>query len=208
MLDTVNGWSYRRVRQEQSSRNFLLPARGIRMRHAIVVSAVSSMLLLAGRLPAQSGGNPVNAFGPRPALSLSAGIARFDLSGTGTTSVIALRGEYPLFPTLLVEGGVTFARPDQQFDIDGTLVMPEVQLQLQLPKRVAPYIGIGTGFSRDGAVARLGGDATDVTFSGAAGLRAAVTRVVGVRAELRVRYFGTGFNGATADWTLGVAWRL
>ncbi len=178
------------------------------MRHAIVVAALSSTILLAAGLPAQSGGNPVNVFGPRPALSLSGGIAQFDLFGTGTTSIIALRGEYPLLPALLVEGGVTFARPDQQYGIDGTLVMPEVQLQLQLPKRVAPYIGIGTGFSRDGAVARLGGDATDVTFSGAAGLRAAVTRNMGLRTELRLRFFGTGFNGNTADWTLGAAWRL
>jgi hypothetical protein len=174
----------------------------------MVVAALSSTILLAGRLPAQSVGESANAFGPRPALSLSGGIAQFDLSGTGTTSIIALRGEYPLVPALLVEGGVAFARPDQQFGVDGTLVMPEVQLQLQLPKRMAPYIGIGTGFSRDGAVARLGGDATDVTFSGAAGVRAAITRTVGLRTELRLRFFGTGFNGNTADWTLGLAWRL
>ncbi|HEU4586829.1 MAG TPA: outer membrane beta-barrel protein [Gemmatimonadaceae bacterium] len=178
------------------------------MRHAIVVAALPFVLLLAGRLPAQSGGDSVNVFGPRPALSLSAGIAQFDLSGTGTTSIIALRGEYPLVPALLVEGGVAIARPDQQFGIDGTLLMPEVQLQLQLPKRVAPYIGIGTGFAHDGAVARYGGDANRITFAGAAGLRAAMTRQAGVRAELRVRYFGTGFNGTTADWTFGFSWRL
>lgn len=178
------------------------------MRRSIAVAALSSTILLAGRVPAQSGGDSADTFGPRPALSLSAGISQFDLSGTGTTSIIALRGEYPLIPALLLEGGVAIARPDQQFGIDGTLVMPEVQLQLQLPRRVAPFIGLGTGFSHDGAVAQLGGDANDVTFSGAAGLRAAITRVVGLRMELRVRYIGTGFTGATADWTLGAAWRF
>jgi len=178
------------------------------MRRTLVVAALSFTIALAGRLPAQSDGDSPNAFVVRPALSLSAGVSQFDLSGTGTTGILAVRGEYPIVPALLVEGGVTIARPDQQFDIDGTLVMPEVQLQLQLPRRVAPFIGLGTGFSHDGAVARFGGDANDITFSGAAGLRAAVTRAVGLRMELRVRYFGTGFTGATADWTLGVAWRL
>jgi hypothetical protein len=140
---------------------------------------------------------------------LSAGISQFDLlfSGTGTTSIVALRGEYPVIPALLVEGGVTIARPRLGISGQGTLLMPEIQLQLQLPRRVAPFIGLGTGFAQCGGVARFGGDTNRITFSGAAGLRAAITREVGVRTELRVRYFGTGFSGATADWTLGIAWR-
>jgi hypothetical protein len=178
------------------------------MRHALAVAILACSVLLTGVLSAQSGIAPVDSFGPRPALSLSAGVSQFDLSGTGTTSVIALRGEYPLIPALLIEGGVTIARPQQQFGDQGTLVMPELQLQLQLPRRVAPFVGLGTGFAHDGAVARYGGDATRLTFSGAAGLRAALTRQVGVRTELRVREFGTGFTGTTADWTLGVAWRF
>lgn len=178
------------------------------MRHAIVVVALSSTVLLGGRLQAQNVSSSTNAFGPRPALSLSAGISQFDLSGTGTTSIIALRGEYPLVPVLLIEGGVTIARPQQALGERGTLLMPELQLQLQLPRRVAPFIGLGTGFAHDGVVARYGGDANRITFSGAAGLRAAITRQVGLRAELRVRYIGTGFNGSTADWTLGAGWRF
>lgn len=178
------------------------------MRSVISVVVLSSTVLLGSRLSAQSASVETNAFGPRPALSLSAGVSQFDLSGTGTTSIVALRGEYPLVPALLVEGGVTIARPRQALGNRGTLLMPELQLQLQLPKRVAPFIGLGTGFAHDGVVARYGGDANRITFSGAAGLRAAITRQVGLRAELRVRYFGTGFNGTTADWTLGAAWRF
>ncbi len=179
------------------------------MRRVLVATAVLSFgILPAGHLAAQDGAGSSGAMSPRPALSLSAGVSQFDLSGTGTTGVLAVRGEYPIVPALLIEGGVTFARPDQQFGVDGTLVMPELQFQLQLPRRMAPFIGLGTGFSHDGAVARFGGDANDITFSGAAGLRAALTRALGLRMELRVRYFGTGFTGSTADWTLGAAWRF
>ena len=137
------------------------------MRSVIGVVALSSIVLLGGRLSAQSTSNATNAFGPRPALSLSAGVSQFDLSGTGTTNIVALRGEYPLVPALLVEGGMTIARPQQAFSDRGTLLMPELQLQLQLPKRVAPFIGLGTGFAHDGAVARYGGDSNRITFSGA-----------------------------------------
>ena len=178
------------------------------MRSVIGVVALSSTVLLGGRLTAQSTSDATNAFGARPALSLSAGVSQFDLSGTGTTSIVALRGEYPLVPALLIEGGVTIARPQQAFSDRGTLLMPELQLQLQLPRRVAPFIGLGTGFAHDGVVARYGGDANRITLSGTAGLRAAITRQVGLRAELRVREFGTEFNGTTADWTLGAAWRF
>ncbi len=178
------------------------------MRSVIAVVALSSTVLLGGRLQAQSASDSIDEFGPRPAISFSAGVSQFDLSGTGTTSIVALRGEYPLVPALLIEGGVTIARPQQAFSDRGTLLMPELQLQLQLPRRVAPFIGLGTGFAHDGVVARYGGDANRITVSGAAGLRAAITRQVGMRAELRVRYIGTGFNGGTADWTLGAAWRF
>lgn len=178
------------------------------MRHVVAVVALSSTVLLGGRLSAQSTSATTSAFGPRPAISLSAGVSQFDLSGTGTTSIVALRGEYPLIPALLIEGGVTIARPQQAFGDRGTLLMPELQLQLQLPRRVAPFLGLGTGFAHDGAIARFGGDANRITFSGAAGLRAAITHEVGIRTELRIREFGTGFNGTTADWTLGVAWRF
>jgi hypothetical protein len=81
------------------------------MRHVIAVVALSSTVLLGGRLSAQSTSARTSAFGPRPAISLSVGVSQFDLSGTGTTSIVALRGEYPLIPALLIEGGVTIARP-------------------------------------------------------------------------------------------------
>ncbi|HEY9450997.1 MAG TPA: outer membrane beta-barrel protein [Gemmatimonadaceae bacterium] len=178
------------------------------MRCSLVVVALSAIFPLARQLPAQSTEEAASAFAPRPAVSLSAGVSQFDLSGTGSMGVVAARGELPILPALLLEGGVTLARPEQQFSDRSTLVMPEIQLQLQLPRRVAPYLGIGTGFATDVASERYGGTNSEVTFAESAGLRAAITRQVGLRVELRIREFGEAFSGTTADWTLGAAWRF
>jgi hypothetical protein len=144
----------------------------------------------------------------RPAVSVSAGVSQFDLSGTGTAPLVALRGDYPLLRALLVEAGVSVARPEQQFGGTTTFVIPEVALQLQLPRRVAPYLGLGLGEAFDFRPERAGGLRNDVTVSGAAGVRAWLTEQVGLRGELRVRGIGTGFEGSTAEWTLGGAWRM
>jgi hypothetical protein len=143
----------------------------------------------------------------RPSVSASAGVSQYDLSGTGTAPMGALRADYPLDHVLLVEGGVSVARPDQQFGQTTTFVVPEVGLQLQLPRRLAPYLGIGAGAAIDFRGDASGGTQSDPTVSGAAGLRAWLTDQVGLRGELRVRGIGTGFEGAAAEWTFGVSWR-
>lgn len=177
------------------------------MRCSLVVVALSAILPLSHQLSAQNTEEAVSAFAPRPAISISAGFSQFDLSGTGTMGIVAARGELAILPALLLEGGVTLARPEQFFGRT-TLLMPELQLQLQLPRRLAPYFGIGTGFASGMAGEQLGGTDSEVTFTGSAGLRAAITRQVGLRMELRIREFGTGFYSTTADWTLGAAWRF
>lgn len=164
--------------------------------------------LFARQVGAQNASVAREVFVPRPALSLSVGVSQFDLSGTGTTAIVAARGELPLVRVLLLEGGVAIARPEQQFGVRTTLVMPEVQLQLQVPRRVAPYLGAGGGLVTDFRGEGHGGRITRVTLSGAGGVRVALTRQFGARAELRVRGIGLGFGGSTADWTLGGAWRF
>jgi hypothetical protein len=157
--------------------------------------------LVAAPLLAQPGAT-------RPALSLSAGVSQYDLSGTGTTAVYAARLEQALRPALLVEGGVAVARPDQQFGRRSTLIIPEIGLQAQYPARVAPYLGVGLGAAIDRRHANDGGTRSEMTASGAAGVRAWATERVGLRGELRVRGIGTGFEGSTAEWTLGAAVRF
>ena len=109
-----------------------------------------------------------------------------------------------------MEGGVTAARPDQQFGARTTFLAPEAQLQRQLPVaggRVAPYLGAGAGAALDLRRGRFGGTRADLTVSGAGGLRAWLSEQVGLRAELRVRGMGRRFTGSAAEWTLGASWR-
>jgi hypothetical protein len=148
----------------------------------------------------------------RPAYTLSAGLSQFDLSGTGDAATFALRADVPLAPAVLLEGGVGVTRPPQDLGPAGrphttTLVVPEIGLQLQLPRRIAPYLGIASGAAIDLRGSEWGGTRSDYTLSGAAGLRAWMSDQVALRGELRLRGIGTGFEGAAAEWTLGVSWR-
>ena len=143
------------------------------------------------------------------AVSLSYGVFQFDLSGTGDARMFALRAERMFSRRGLLEGGVVVARPGQQFGDTTTLVIPELQAQLQLGVgRVAPYLGTGVGWAFDFRDEADGGTQHDITMSVAAGLRGWFSDRFGARAELRVRGFGTGFSGSSAEWTGGLALRF
>ena len=165
-----------------------------------------SAALLAAAVAAPARGQ--TAVAPRPAVSVAAGVSQFDLSGTGSARVVAVRAERPLARALLAEVGVAVARPRQQFERTTTLVIPEVALQLQLPARVAPYVGVGVGDAMDFRPESVGGLRQQLTVSGAAGVRAWLGERLGVRGELRVRGIGRNFAGSTAEWTGGAALRF
>ena len=132
------------------------------------------------------------------------GITQFDLSGTGTAPVVSIRAEQEINRFLVVEGAVTLFRPKEQFGTRRTFIVPEVQLQLQLPAEIVrPYLGVGVG----GAFISNGGGSQEV-ISAAGGIRAAISKEWDVRGELRVRNIGKLFTGATADWTAGFARRF
>jgi hypothetical protein len=142
-----------------------------------------------------------------PALSISAGIFHYDLSGVATTPMVALRADFPLGRVMLLEGGFGVARPEATSSgARSTMLTPEAQLQFQLPlRRVQPYLGVGGGAA---IAARAGDVESSVTASAAGGVRAWLTPRTGVRAELRVRGIGSGFEGASDEWTVGFAWRF
>jgi hypothetical protein len=179
--------------------------------HAPWTALLSAALLVVGMPAAVRGQAAIADAAPRrPAVSMSGGAFAYDLSGTGTVPMLAVRAELPLTRFTLVEGGLTAARPDQQFGARTTFLAPEAQLQLQLPLaggRVAPYLGAGAGAALDFRGRQFGGTQADLTASAAGGLRAWLTEQVGLRAEMRVRGIGRGFTGSAAEWTLGAAWR-
>jgi hypothetical protein len=145
--------------------------------------------------------------GAAPAVSLSRGYFEYDLAGVGTSRMFALRGERPLGSRVIVEAGVVYSEPKFD-DIREPYLIPEVQAQLQWPRgRVAPYIGVGGGMVYVRDRENLDFDRqTEITISGAGGVRLALTEQLGLRGELRARGIGHRFAGSSTEWTLGVSW--
>jgi len=141
------------------------------------------------------------------AISISGGFAQFDLSGTGDAPVLAGRVDMPVNRYVIAEPGITLLWPEQQFGETTTLFIPEVQFQLQRPGRLAPYVGLGVGGAFDIRDDENGGTQSDLTISGAAGLRAQLSEMFGLRVELRMRGIGDSFQGSTAEWTAGLSFR-
>jgi hypothetical protein len=141
-------------------------------------------------------------------VTAGAGVSTYDLSGTGEALTTYVRADFPLRPALLVDVGVSAMFPKQQFGDTTTVLLPEAQVHLQLPRRLAPYVGAGLGFAADFREEAAGGTQVDITLSASGGVRFAVADALGLRAELRVRGHETGFVGTTADFTAGVGWRF
>jgi len=143
-----------------------------------------------------------------PAVAVAAGLIHWDLSGTGSSPYVALRGDAPLGTKwVLGEIGVGYFSTDEQFGQRRSYVVPEAQVHFQWPMRIAsPYVGVGGGWFRGSG----GGESrAEVTTSVAAGLRLALAAFpLGMRAELRVRGIGTDYSGSAAEWTAGASWRF
>ena len=137
----------------------------------------------------------------RYSVGLTTGVSQFDLSGTGTTAIVSARADVAMQRWLLAEGALSTFRPSEQFGQTRTYLVPEAQIQLQLPAQtVRPYVGLGGGYV-------LVSGRNRVTASAAAGVRVPIT-AVDLRGELRVRGIGTSFGASAAEWTFGAAYRF
>lgn len=174
------------------------------MHRSILV--LGSVLLTAVSVGAQENGT-APAESHNKTISLIAGASQFDLSGTGTTALIGARADMDLNRWLVGEAGFSAMRPLEQSGQRTTYILPEVQIQAQLPLgAVRPYIGVGPGFA---FVQRSGGSETTGTVAAAGGLRMLLPGIsTALRAELRVRGVGSSFSGSMAEWTLGVGRRF
>jgi hypothetical protein len=146
-------------------------------------------------------------------ISVAVGVMQYDVSGTGTAPMIALRTAVPFVRSwLLGEVSLSYASLDEQFSTVGTRVgVAEGQVQVQWPAaRVRPYLGLGGGLLHYFNNAGGGRVATSPTISGGVGLRLGLSPRVGVRGELRSRTWGRGggssFFDSAAEWTVGLAY--
>lgn len=170
-------------------------------------TAIASLLASSGTLDAQQPNATDANRGMR--LAVGGGISHFDLSGVGTAPAVFARAEVPLGRIFLIEPGVTYLRPDQQFGFRSNFVVGEVQFQAQAPfGQLAPYIGAGVGRALDLREKENGGSIGRLSLSGALGLRFQAASRVALRSELRGHAFGREFTASMAIWSLGIAWRL
>jgi len=140
-------------------------------------------------------------------VTLSAGATIFDRSGSGTTGIYALRGDLPLYPSIVLEGGLSYAHRNGDQGI-GNVFIPGMQVQLQgTSGQFSPYVGLGAGVTVESRSDRA---RSDVSFSPSfsAGLRIALSEGAGLRFEGRLNAVGADFAGVYSEFTggLSVSW--
>ena len=140
---------------------------------------------------------------PIPSLAIVGGVSHYDLSGTGSTPIGALRVDIPLL-SLVAEGSLGVMRPKEDVGTR-TYIIPEAQLQYQLfPMVIRPYLGAGAGLFK--AISGVDPHRSDLTVSAAAGVRATMPLLgFGFRGEVRIRGIGSGFSGSATELTLGLS---
>jgi hypothetical protein len=168
---------------------------------SILLLAVTSAALVAMPLHAQ------RAPATRSAIAVTAGKTDYDLSGTGTRNLLAVRVQLPITQYFRIEAGMTYMN-HRVFDSLPVLLhvtMPELQLQAAFPVgRFAPYLGIGAGT----AMRSLEGNRLfDLTVSAGGGVQLRLGNGWGVGGELRLRAIDPWTN-STADWGVSLLKRL
>jgi hypothetical protein len=157
------------------------------------------MLVLSALVPIRAEGQL-----PIPSVSIVGGVTQWDLSGTGTSPIGAVRLNIPLL-FIVGEGSLAVFRAKESGGTS-TYIIPEAQIQWELfPLLVKPYLGIGGGYFK--AISGPTPHSNTFTGSASAGVRVSVPLIgAGFRAELRVRGIGSNFSGSAAEWTAGLTW--
>jgi hypothetical protein len=163
-------------------------------------SPLTAALVIAAMLAAPA--HRASAQLPIPSVTIVGGVTHFNLAGSGTSAIGALRIDVPLL-SLIAEGSLAAFR---SYEEDGrrTYLIPEAQLQWQLlPLLVRPYIGLGGGLFR--AIEGPGPHPNEFTGSASAGVRVGIPFIAaGFRGEVRVRGIGSRFGSSATEFVLGV----
>ncbi|HYJ81164.1 MAG TPA: hypothetical protein VEW03_16235 [Longimicrobiaceae bacterium] len=169
----------------------------MRISRRLVVVAIASALC-AGPSAAQS----------IEALSFGAGLMDQGLWEGGEAAAFNLRVEMPWRGMLLLEPGLVFARGNLPGEGGATLLVPELQAQLQLPLGgAAAYLGAGMGMALAWRAEENGGFAADPAPSIGAGVRIDYGGLLGFVIDGRLRGSGLDFDDRTRELTVGVRLR-
>lgn len=136
------------------------------------------------------------------AVTVAAGPATYDLSGTGWSGVAELHVERGLTSWLRVEVGGGAFRYTTQGDSKVTMLIPDASLVVQAQGRVPVYLGVGGGYS----VVTSGSQPDELSLHAVAGVSYDVGSVV-LRPEVKVRTIDP-WTGTIGGFTLGVSFPL
>ncbi len=136
-------------------------------------------------------------------VSVMAGVSIYDQPEVAATGIYALRADLPIYPSVLVEAGLSYARPGRTGGVQDVFI-PGLQVQLQgTSGQFSPYLGLGGGATVE--VPDGGGD-TRVSFSPsfATGVRIAVSEGAGIRVEGRLNAVGADVRAVYSEITAGL----
>jgi hypothetical protein len=177
------------------------------MKHRMMVMSVISagVLALSSTARAQSVSDEGLARSGN-GIEIVAGLMDFDLSGTGATTALSIRGTKALTPRLSLQAGATLANPEQQFG-SSFFAAPEAHLTYSWRfARWQPFVSGG------GGLAYLRGGARDadwrLALSGGGGLKVHLDDRLYVIGEMRLRGLSRDFSATTAEWLGGIGWQL
>lgn len=128
------------------------------------------------------------------------GPTTYDLSGTGTSLVLAGEFDYVPVTAVVLEAGLTYFGYTAQSGDEVRFLFPEVSVQGQVPiGPVRPYVGGGVGRS----IVIAGGRDNQLTLHVVGGLQVQLNSTWGMRGELRVRAIDP-FGASMGDFAFGV----
>lgn len=173
--------------------------------------AVGCLLPLhpANGLDAQSGRDDAI---PRTRVGWSVGIGNYDADLSGLDLFAAVRVDHAIASAVLVEGGVgalvvrgsdDVVGPDFDRETD-VVLFPQVQVQLQAPGTVSPYVGFGGGFYANAGTDVVEDD-SGTTLSWSLGVRMALWEKFGMTVEFRDRWWGEGLDHRLKEYTVGIS---
>lgn len=159
-------------------------------------TAHRAWLVAAGTLLAVA--SPVEGLA-QTRVGAAAGIASYDLSGTGTSGVAAIRAAWHRPAPLCIDVGTSFFWYETQGDESVSMLLPEAGLSLEL-RPLPLWFGAGAGYS----IGVSGDPDNDLTLYGAVGLDLPFAGSWSVRPEVRIRSVDP-WVGTIAEFTVGIA---
>lgn len=147
--------------------------------------------------------------GHAQAFTIAGGARLFDGDDGESATMAALRTEYPIGTSALIEFASSISEVPNPFRAGVRSVFEaQVQLPVTLGDVLTPYFGVGAGMGHVNHVEGREDGGWQGVLSAGAGVRVAFAEQLGVVIDARVRGIGTEFTGSHTDITVGLRYQL